>query len=110
MHIDYHGDDHGLQARFSGRSGFGDYKQIEQLCQAIAESGGRWRQVTIDLSGVEFMDSAGLGLLLLLRDQCERYQATVRVKNPQGQVLKMLEVSRLGELFGLPATPRGSLA
>lgn len=102
MEITTYDDTSGLHVRLAGRSEFSDYKLMEQLCQTIEQSTQRWSQVSVDLASVEFIDSSGLGLLLLLKDHCDRHKINVYLKNPQGQVRKMLEVSRLNELFGLP--------
>ncbi|MBY0355565.1 MAG: STAS domain-containing protein [Rickettsiales bacterium] len=102
MEIEFHSDTTGLHARFCGRSSFGDYKEMEKLCLCIEQSQNPNKSIVIDLSRLDFVDSAGLGLLLLLKEHCERCQVRVSIANPQGQVRKMLEVSRLNELFGLP--------
>lgn len=106
MKIDFHQDATGLRAAFSGSSGFGDYRQVEQFCQMIEQGGTQFKTVQIDLSGLEFIDSSGLGLLLLLKEQCDRYSVRVQIANPCGQVRKMLEASRLNELFGIPYQDR----
>jgi stage II sporulation protein AA (anti-sigma F factor antagonist) len=92
----------GLHARFVGTSSFEDYKEIEQLCLKIEHHAATIREVVIDISGMEFMDSSGLGLLLLLKEHCDRCRVCIQLQNPQGQVRRIIEASRLNELFGLP--------
>lgn len=50
-------------------------------------------------AGVSFMDSAALGMLLLLRDWAVRKGAAVTLAHPQGQVKKLFAVSRFNDLF-----------
>lgn len=92
----------GLHARFIGTSSFEDYKEVEQLCLKIEHHAGAIKEVVIDISGVEFMDSSGLGLLLLLKEHCDRCRVSIQLQHPQGQVRRIFEASRLNELFGLP--------
>jgi anti-anti-sigma factor len=57
------------------------------------------RQVTVDLGGLEYMDSAGLGMLLTLRDRAERAQADVLIRNPQAEVRELLVLACFDSLF-----------
>lgn len=53
----------------------------------------------MDLAGVNFIDSAALGMLLLLREQAQKSHFSVRLTRPGGQVKKMLDISEFGSLF-----------
>ena len=54
----------------------------------------------IDLSKVEFIDSAGLGLLLLLRENAEKKYNSITKRVPEdGQVQRKLEVARFNDLI-----------
>lgn len=57
------------------------------------------RKTVIDMSGVEFLDSAGLGMLLLLNDEAVRRGSTVVLKNPCGQVEKLFKLSMLENIM-----------
>jgi HptB-dependent secretion and biofilm anti anti-sigma factor len=63
-------------------------------------SGGR---VTFDLAGVEFVDSAALGMLLLAREAARRRSGTIAIRGASGQVRRMLDVSRFEALFTIEA-------
>ncbi len=51
----------------------------------------------INLSQLNFMDSAGLSMLLLLKDVATNISCSLSLRSPQGQVGKMLRISRFGE-------------
>ena len=55
--------------------------------------------VAMDLCKTEFMDSAGLGMLLLARDTVEKMGKSIILLNPQGYVKKLFTMSRFGEIF-----------
>lgn len=56
-------------------------------------------QVTFDLSRVEYIDAAGLGLLLVARDAVSGAGGRSTLKGAQGQVGRMLAVARFADLF-----------
>tara|TARA_R110000868_G_scaffold165328_6_gene398777 strand:- start:359492 stop:359797 length:306 start_codon:yes stop_codon:yes gene_type:complete len=82
-----------------GRFTFGDHSSFRKLIEEIRGQSAETQ--ILDLSGVEFIDSAGLGMLLLARDEGEKIRATVILKGAQGQVKRMLEVARFDTLFKL---------
>jgi anti-anti-sigma factor len=92
----------GFAVQLSGRSHFHDYKLVEQLCQEIERAGSSCQSLIVDLRQVEFIDSSGLGLLLLLKEHCDRFRVRIHLSGAQGQVQRILHASRLNEIFGLP--------
>lgn len=58
----------------------------------------RPRRLTIDLGGVDFMDSSGLGLILGRATLCEEMGATLRLKSPGARVKKIFAVAGLDRL------------
>lgn len=55
--------------------------------------------VTFDLRGVEFVDSAALGMLLLAREAAARRSGQVVLRGATGQVQRMLDISKFDKLF-----------
>ena len=80
-----------------GKFTFADHGNFKDVIGAAKEEGVR--QVSIDLSQVDFVDSAALGMLLLVRDEVKKGEKSLVLKSPQGQVKKMFEISRFYELF-----------
>lgn len=48
---------------------------------------------TLDLAQVSFIDSAGLGLLVLANNAATRRNIRLTMRHPQGQVREMIEIS-----------------
>lgn len=55
--------------------------------------------VTVDLSGLDYMDSAGLGMLLTLRDRAEHAGCEVGIRNPRSEVRELLDLACFDTLF-----------
>lgn len=55
--------------------------------------------IHIDLSGVSYMDSSSLGMLLLLREKAEAKGMKVVLLRPSPSVLAIIKVVQFGKLF-----------
>lgn len=76
--------------RFDGRVKF------KELTQRVIEDASI-RQLDIDLGLVEYMDSSGLGMLLLLKERM--VGRNIRLVNPRGAVLSTLEIANFAKIF-----------
>jgi anti-anti-sigma factor len=85
--------------KLSGRFTFADHNDFKEIFQFFADSS--INKIEIDLSNVEFVDSAALGMLLLTRDEAKKASKALTIRNPQGQVKKMFEISRFYDLFDI---------
>lgn len=57
--------------------------------------------VLADLANLDYMDSAGLGMLLTLRDRSERAGAEVRLRSPKADVRELLALACFDSLFAI---------
>ncbi len=55
--------------------------------------------IEIDLGNVDYLDSAALGMLLLLRDQASGTHKTVILSNCHGVVQQILDIANFKKLF-----------
>lgn len=55
--------------------------------------------IVIDLAGVTFLDSSGLGALVDIRRQALERGKTIALRAPGATVLRVLQVARLDTLF-----------
>lgn len=72
----------------------GDFLAAADAC---AESSGR---IEVDLGGVTFIDSSGLGTLVRIRNQAHERGARVVLTRVPAHVTRLLEVTGLAEAFG----------
>jgi HptB-dependent secretion and biofilm anti anti-sigma factor len=76
---------------------FGDHKTFQQMIADVLST--KPQRVDFDLSGVERIDSAGLGLLVLLRNRLTSWHGIVALKHPPAQVARIFAVIDFSRLF-----------
>lgn len=57
------------------------------------------RELDVDLSQVNYIDSSALGMLLLLREKATNQNIQIKLAHAQGSVRQVLEVANFGRLF-----------
>jgi anti-anti-sigma factor len=80
-----------------GRLTFADYSNFREMTEVLTEH--KVKTCLINLSDLEFIDSAGLGMLLIARDKLRLNDGDVVLVAPQGQVKKMLDLGHFNSLF-----------
>lgn len=80
-----------------GRFTFSDHKEFKNILGLLADN--TIKSIVLHFNGVEFIDSAALGILLLARDESLKNAKSLIITNPVGQVKKMFEISKFYELF-----------
>lgn len=78
-----------------------DFSQHQVFRAALEKAGSAVRGFTVDLSGSEYMDSAALGMLLLLLEKVGGSRERVKIINPNPNVRKILEIANFDKLFTL---------
>lgn len=85
----------------SGEFTFTDQGTFKDVIMELLQTKGA--AVTIDLSKLEFIDSAGLGMLLLARDEAKKSDRQLILMHPAGQVKRMFGVTKFNKLFTVEA-------
>ena len=55
--------------------------------------------IVLDLSRLDFVDSAGLGMLLIARDEAGKFSRSLVLSKPQKQVERVFAVTKFETLF-----------
>ncbi len=87
------------EAALSGRLTFNDYEKMRLLMRDLGAAPAR--HVTLRLDGLEFVDSSGIGMLLIVKEEVEQKDKTLDVRGATGQVLRVLTVADLGKVLDL---------
>ncbi len=81
--------------KLEGKFTFADNGKFRELLKTL--QGETLQSCSVDLSNLEFMDSAGLGMLILFKDTASQSNFSLSLRNPQGQVDKILRISKFDE-------------
>ncbi len=91
---------HGLcDVTLKGKFTFGDHQRFRDILDQLSD--GEVKQVTLHMDGVEFVDSAALGMLLLALDESKKHQKQLTIRGVTGQVKKIFDMAKLNELFSI---------
>lgn len=76
-----------------------DIRNAKQFQKDFFEQVGESKQVVLDMSGIEFIDSAGLGSLISSLRQILAKSGDLKLASPTTRVQVLLEVTRLDRVF-----------
>ena len=76
-----------------------DLSNVGDLRDAVTSACENCDRLRLDLSGIEFIDSTGLGGLLELRSTLRSRNVTLEIVAGDGPVRQAVEITGLGELL-----------
>ncbi len=81
-----------------------DVAEAVSVAAALTAVAARERHIIIDLAGLEFIDSSGVAALVRGRRQARNAGGELLLAAPQQQVLRVLTLTRLIDVFPVHAT------
>ncbi len=84
----------------TGRFDFNSYNEFRQSYESALAIEGL-QTLIVDLSDVQYIDSAALGILLLLRDKASESSTHVVLSNAQGTVKDVLQIANFHRIFSV---------
>lgn len=87
-----------LEVSLGGRFTFSDNPAFYKIMEAVD---AKVTCVLVDVTAVEFMDSAALGMLLVLKDTTDKRNIKLVLKGPSGHVKKLFEISKFYQMFDI---------
>jgi anti-sigma B factor antagonist len=95
--------------RLTGRMILGErLREVESEISKVANQG--IHKLILDLSGVEYIDSAGLGALMMLFGNMKVRGGLFRVVAPGAKVLDVLKSTRANSIFNIDRNLEAALA
>jgi stage II sporulation protein AA (anti-sigma F factor antagonist) len=78
-----------------------DHNVKNEFAEALlASDGATWPRTVVDLSGVTFMDSGGINVLIAAHQAMSDAQGWLRIAGAQASVLRVLELVGLDQVIG----------
>ena len=97
MRFEFKGD---ANVSFIGDFTFTDHIAFREIADRMAATN---ETVVIDLTNLEFVDSAGLGMLLIAREEAAKASRTLILRGAKGQVKRMFGLTKFDTLFTVEA-------
>lgn len=97
MQFQFIGNDTCVQ--MTGDLTFTDHAAFKSMTDRLF--GGSGGAVTMDLTKLDFIDSAGLGMLLLAKDTADKAGLKLVLRSPAGQVKRMFGLTKFDTLFAV---------
>ncbi|MGB1540067.1 MAG: STAS domain-containing protein [Rickettsiales bacterium] len=91
-----------FQLSLTGSFTFNDNNKFREIVGLMQD--GTPQSLTLDLSQLEFIDSAALGMLLLLNDEAQKLGTNLCLTSAEGQIKKMLQLSNFDQIFTINYT------
>lgn len=83
----------------NGKFTFSDHQKCQEIYQIIRDK--QISSLEINLHDLMFIDSAALGIFLILRDEVAKHAKQMTLIAPVDQVKKMFQLSRFYDLFNI---------
>ncbi len=78
-----------------------DSSNAAEFDSVLKEVASRKHNVVLEMSGVEYISSAGLRAIVALLRECKKNRGDVRLANPSERVVEVLALAGLDSLFGV---------
>lgn len=85
-----------IEASLTGRLEFTDHDRLRDIVALLEEPGSN--RFVLDVSGLEFIDSAGLGMLLILQEEAEVRNIRLVVRGPRNDVKRSMDLAKINEI------------
>lgn len=108
MEFTQHETPAGLVISLRGSFTFKDHHGFRAVLDALTAARGSRK--TLDLSEVDFLDSAALGMLLIAEDETTRGCGILTLRNPSPQITRLFELSAMDTLFRIERTGEAQTA
>ncbi|MBI1206411.1 MAG: STAS domain-containing protein [Azospirillum sp.] len=86
----------GIECRLTGRLEFTDHDRLRDIVALL--DGPKARRFVVDVAGLDFIDSAGLGMILILQEEAEQKNIRLIVRGPRGDVKRSIDLAKIGEI------------
>jgi len=90
----------GCEFILSGRFTFADQKSVAGIRETLAVSDVGHRYI-LDLENIEFIDSAALGMLLVLQEDAAARDAEIILRKPREKIMKVFKACKYDVLFNI---------
>ncbi len=88
-----------IEVRLTGRLEFTDHDRLRDIVALL--DAPNLRRFVVDVSGLDFIDSAGLGMILILQEEAEQKNIKLVVRGPRNDVKRSIDLAKIGEIVSI---------
>ena len=92
--------DHSARIAMSGRFDFQVHRDFRDAYTPVLDNAAV-REIEIEMSKVDYLDSSALGMLMLLNERAKAANKPVSLLNTSGVVSQVLEVANFSRIFNI---------
>ena len=85
-----------IQITIMGSFDFSLHRDFRNAYRDITQAGVKFN---VNLHGAEYMDSAALGMLLLLREHAENHKSNVTIQSPSPEIKRILLMAKFDQML-----------
>lgn len=100
--------DHGAILSLNGRLDLASGATLKEHVKSLTEKGTK--QIHLNLSDVEFINSSGLGALVSIMKEIRLIKGRLTLSNLASYVMEIFEITQLSHIFEIYATEEEALA
>ncbi len=90
-------NDNGCDIALSGRLTFSDTSEFRNVINTMFEQNPK--SLKFDLTDLAFMDSSGLGMLIVTHNECQQRGVAMSIYHPKGDVKELLRATKSYQRF-----------
>jgi len=84
--------------KLQGRFDFNSHREFRECVDGILPLASI-QEISVDMGGVDYLDSSALGMLLMLRDKARGNSKEVSLVNCKGAVRQVLDIANFSKIF-----------
>lgn len=85
------------EIRLQGRMTFSDHDTFRSVIAAFDRPAGH--RIVFDLSGLDFVDSSGLGMFIIARDTAQKRSLEFSIRAARDEVKRLITVAKFHRMF-----------
>jgi HptB-dependent secretion and biofilm anti anti-sigma factor len=101
MRLETYKSNNKFEAEISDKLTSSDLSGFRELLSEIKQS--TCKVIVLDLNNLDWIDSAGLGMLILAKELAEKEELELVLRSPKGHVKSLLELGRFEKIFNIHA-------
>ena len=101
MNYELKNTDTTLEVNISGRMEFNDHNRFRELVNSISSE--RKKSIVFNLSYLDFIDSSGLGMLIIANSIARQNKLSFTLRHPKEMVKRILEVAKFHTIAPIEA-------